>query len=390
MSRLSCAVLAASLSSAALADAQSLADKASSWIDRHPRRLMYSLNQAGLYPSLGNLGEGAGSGPGLAYFAPGFAGTPLDVNLGGAWSFKGDSVVNLRLGRIPYAPGRAPSKRRTLEALMPSMLDGSNARPFFVYGEFRHQELANGRLYGSDGDTAIPFVYKDNSYEAVMGYRLTRRLVASVRAGWLDTHASLDTADAAASFQGGLDASTRGLSFQATTFSLAYDHRDHPRDPRSGTFVEASVSRYNGMGQGAPSFDRYFLDARQYVPLGERHVFALRGYFERADGDVPYYLQHALGGSRTLRSFPQYRFRGPKLASLSAEYRFRVKGPFELAAFYDGGRVWGGASEMATPGFASSYGAGLRIKSRDDVLIRLDAAQGSEGARVNLSFGYSF
>jgi outer membrane protein assembly factor BamA len=111
---------------------------------------------------------------------------------------------------------------------------------------------------------------------------------------------------------------------------------------------------------------------------------------QAVNGDAPIYLQHALGGSRTLRSFPQFRFRGPKLASLSAEYRVQVKGPFELAAFYDGGRVWGGAAEMGTPGFASSYGAGLRIKSRDDVLFRIDAAQGSEGARVNVSFGYSF
>jgi hypothetical protein len=45
---------------------------------------------------------------------------------------------------------------------------------------------------------------------------------------------------------------------------------------------------------------------------------------------------------------------------------------------------------MATPGFASSYGLGLRIKSKDDVLVRIDAAHGSEGTRANVSFGYSF
>jgi len=390
------ALLLVSLGTPALADDEGLAEKATSWIDRNPGRLVRQLNEVGLYPSLGNLGEGAGSGPGLAYFSPDFAGTPLDVNLGGAFSFKGDTLVNLRVGRIPYVPGSAPSKRRTLEALTPSLVDGSNARPFFVYGEFRHQTLANGRLFGSDGDAAIPFVYKDESYEVVAGYRLARRLVASVRTGLLETRATLDAAPGSPlSFLDGTSASARQMSFLATTASLAYDHRDHPRDPRSGSFVEASLGRYEGRGASASSFDRFSLDARQYVPLwSDRHVLAVRGLvaYDSAQGGnaVPYYLERTLGGARTLRSFAQYRFRGPKMATVSAEYRCEVKGPFELAAFYDGGKVWGGPAEMATPGFASSYGLGLRIKSKDDVLVRIDAAHGSEGTRANVSFGYSF
>jgi outer membrane protein assembly factor BamA len=216
--------------------------------------------------------------------------------------------------------------------------------------------------------------------------------VASVRAGWLETHATLDGGlEDAPAFLAGPALSGQERSFQATTFSLAYDHRDRPGDPRRGTFVEASLSRYDGRGGIASDFNRFTLDARQYVPLGsDRHVFALRGFVQAVNGDAPLYLQHALGGSRTLRSYPQFRFRGPRLASLSAEYRFQVKGPVELAAFYDGGRVWGGAPEMGTPGFVSSYGTGLRIKSGDDVLVRIDAARGSEGTRLNFSFGYSF
>jgi outer membrane protein assembly factor BamA len=277
------------------------------------------------------------------------------------------------------------------------MLDGSNARPFFAYGEIRYQTLANGRLFGADEDSAIPFVYKDESYEVVVGYRVTRRLVASVRSGLLEAHASPDPASGVGfpGFVDGPSASGRDLSFLSTTASLAYDHRDDPQSARSGTFVEASLGRYQQRGAGSSSFDRFSLDARQYFSLGsERHVLALRGIlaFDSTPGDgrVPFFLERTLGGARTLRSFAQYRFRGPKMYTISAEYRCAVKGPFELAAFYDGGRVWGGPAEMGTPGFASSYGAGLRIKSKDDVLVRIDTAHGSEGTRVNLSFGYSF
>jgi Omp85 superfamily domain len=377
------------------ADDDTLADQATAWIDRNPRRLVRKLNEVGLYPSLGSVAEGGGSGPGLAYFRPEVAGTPLDLYLGGAWSFKGDSGLSLRIGRVPYVPNHGPS-RRNLEALTPSLVDRSNARPFFAYFEARRDNLANESVFGPEGDGELPFVYQNESYDLVAGYRVAPRLVASLRAGYLETHATLDlAADSPLSALDGVGTLGRDLSFQTTTASLAYDHRDHPRDPRRGSYVEASLARYAQRGPGSSSFDRFTLDARQYVPLGsERHVLAFRGLLGLdATGvgqDVPFFLERSLGGSRTLRSFAPYRFRGPRLATFSAEYRYQVKGPFEVAAFYDGGKVWGGPEALGTHGLASSYGLGVRIKSRDDVLIRLDLGHGSEGTRANVSFGYSF
>ena len=105
---------------------------------------------------------------------------------------------------------------------------------------------------------------------------------------------------------------------------------------------------------------------------------------------MPFFLERSLGGSRTLRGFDSFRFRGPRLATVSVEYRCEVMGPFELAAFYDAGKVWGGPVDTGTRGIASSYGMGLRIKSKDDVLVRMDVARGAEGTRAHLSFGYSF
>src|SRR5262249_41164570 len=135
------------LAASAAADDQTLADQASSWVDRNPRKLVHELNAVGLYPSLGSVAEGAGSGPGLAWFRPEIAGTPLDLYVGGAWSFKGDSGLDLRLGRVPYVPNHGPS-RRNLEALTPSLVDRSNARPFFAYFEIRRDTLANAKVFG--------------------------------------------------------------------------------------------------------------------------------------------------------------------------------------------------------------------------------------------------
>jgi hypothetical protein len=384
-------LVTAGLCAPLLAQAQSLPERASSWVERNPRRLVRQINGAGLYASVGNLGEGAGSGPGVAYFDPDFSRTGLDLYVGGATSFAGDSLYDLRLGRIPHEPGRAPSRRRTLDAISPSLCNGSNERPFFLYAELRGHTLANGRIYTSSGAAAMPFVSRERSVELVAGRVLPHGFVASVRTGWLETQATFDARPGSGSPFDNVEE----RSFFATTASLAYDRRDQPRDPRRGAFVEASLARYQGLGRDAASFDRFSLDARRYLPLGsERHVLALRGLVGlasgRGEGAVPFFMQSTLGGSRTLRGVPQYRFRGPRMTAASAEYRAEVKGPLELAAFGDAGRVWGGAAETGTHGLVYDYGVGLRIKAKGNVLLRLDAARGSEGSRIGIAFGATF
>ena len=376
------------------ADDLTVADRTASWVTQNQRSIVRQFNRAGVYGSIGTLGEGAGSGPGLAYFQPNVAGTPLDVYAGRAWSLDGDSLYDFRVGRIPHAPGHAPSRHRTLALLTPSLVEGADAPRFFAYAEMRRRSLVNGRLYGSESG-ARPFAYEDHSYELVLGHTLAPRLVASIRTGLLETRARLEPERSSASLPADVRRPAGDRSFLATTVSLAYDHRDRPRDPRNGTYVETSLARYHGTGPSSPSFDRFALDARQYLRLdSDRHVFALRGLIDVAGGSggdgVPFFLQPALGGSRSLRGFPRYRFRGPRVATLSAEYRWEVLRPFALAAFYDAGRVWGGPAERGTGGIATSYGLGLVIKSKEGVLVRFDAAKGSEGMRLNVSFGHSF
>jgi hypothetical protein len=375
-----------------LADDGSLTEKAGSWIDRNPRQWIHGLNEAGLYPSLSSFAEGAGSGPGLAYFAPEVAGTRLDLYAMGARSFGGDSILDLRIGQVPHIDGTAPTPRQNLEGLAPSLVDGSNSRRFFAYGEVVRQTLAGEQLFTAAGD-GTPFVYHAESYSLIAGYRVAPHVVASLRSGRLETDAELDVAaDSPLAVFNGPVSATRTLGFWQTTASVAYEGRDRPRDPHRGAFVEASAARYE---QGGPmSFDRVSLDSRGYVPISERQVLAVRGFVNVdssvAGGYVPFFLERSLGGAQSLRSYAPFRFRGPRIAAVSAEYRVNVHGPFELAAFYDGGKVWGGPVDMGTGGFASSYGMGLRIKSKSNVLARIDVAHGAEGTRANFAFGRCF
>jgi outer membrane translocation and assembly module TamA len=90
-----------------------------------------------------------------------------------------------------------------------------------------------------------------------------------------------------------------------------------------------------------------------------------------------------------MRGYPSFRFRGDKLLTLSTEYRFEVTPRYELAAFYDAGKAWDNAG-FSLNGTKGSYGLGLRFKTRDSVLFRLDVGRGSEGTQVHLKIGYSF
>jgi hypothetical protein len=125
-----------------------------------------------------------------------------------------------------------------------------------------------------------------------------------------------------------------------------------------------------------------------------RHTLALRlvGTSDEAETGkvVPFYFQPTLGGNHTLRSYPIFRFRGTRLLAVSAEYRFGLLRFLELAAFYDGGKVYGGLEALGSQGYRESIGASARWVSKKDVIFRVFGAYGSEGWRFSGSGAFPF
>ncbi|HSD27939.1 MAG TPA: hypothetical protein VLL75_11600, partial [Vicinamibacteria bacterium] len=110
-------------------------------IERAAQRFSDGLERMGLYPHVTSLATGGGAAPGLAYFDP--AAGPTRIGLYGALSrsTRGDSLYELRLGRIPYEPGRAPSRRPGFE-WMPGFEVGEDGRDrFFFYGQAKLLDL---------------------------------------------------------------------------------------------------------------------------------------------------------------------------------------------------------------------------------------------------------
>jgi hypothetical protein len=367
-----------------------LAESIGRWLAREPRQALEKLGEAGVYPIASGFAQGTGPAPGLTLFQPRALGMPLDVMVAGARSFYGDSFQEIRVGRMLYEPGRAPTRRDSLESLAPALAAGASERSFF-YAELRHREFGGGLVFDDLGG-ATAYRQDDTSLSLVAGHRLGSRWLVGMRAGTVTGSARLDASSDVRMMSMLTEGARERERYFRTSASLAFDGRDHPRLTARGTFLEMSLAHYQGR-DGRASFNRLAFDVRRYQPLGsESRVLALRAAatLDSDTGlDSPFYLLETLGGDR-LRSYDTYRFRSPRLASFSAEYRHALAANLQAVAFWDGGRAWGGSTVIGTNGFRSSYGLGLRLLSSERVLLRLEGARGAEGTRLHLGLGLAF
>lgn len=174
------------------------------------------------------------------------------------------------------------------------------------------------------------------------------------------------------------------------------DRRDQDGNPRAGGYYRVALRRYAARGGSDPGFRVLDADLQQFFPIfDKKRVIALRGRVISTvgsdDGDVPFYFQPTLGGSDSLRSYGEYRFRDRNIIFLNAEYRWEAFSGLDMALFSDWGKV---ATQHGNVDFGSlkrAYGIGFRFNTYKTVFLRFDiAAGGGEGMRYILKFSNVF
>lgn len=97
--------------------------------------------------------------------------------------------------------------------------------------------------------------------------------------------------------------------------------------------------------EGDAKFDRHILNARGYLQLGSRSLFAARGLFGWSN-DPPLERQFAIGGIGTVHGYSFKEAAGSGLTLINAEYRVRLtsegvakNNPLTAFIFYDAGRT---------------------------------------------------
>lgn len=174
-------------------------------------------------------------------------------------------------------------------------------------------------------------------------------------------------------------------------FSALYDTRDDIFNPHVGTFANGSVN-VAGFG-GDFSFEKYTLEGRYYLPLGENHTLAMRAWGGMVTGDAPITEYFYAGGPDTLRGYQQNEFFGTRFLVANLEYRFPIGNIKFLrgAVFADAGNAWSPGDTNDDKIYLDA-GLGLRITfpALGLGVIRLDYAFGEDGGRTQIGIGQSF
>jgi hypothetical protein len=185
----------------------------------------------------------------------------------------------------------------------------------------------------------------------------------------------------------------RQPAFAHGRLSITADTRNYPDHPSRGGLYEAAWARYTDLDLTSFSFNRYEVEGAHFVPLlNEGLVGAFHGWAvlsDTADGQVvPAYLMPSLGGSSTLRAYPNYRFHDRNLVVATAEARLALTMHIDTAFFVDGGSVAPSVEDLRMAN--ASYGLGFRIHTHTRTTMRLDIAHGREGWGASFSLNDPF
>lgn len=156
---------------------------------------------------------------------------------------------------------------------------------------------------------------------------------------------------------------------------------------------------------GRNTFVRTTLDYRRYwskrmpedTPIDTpRPVLAFRATGGVITGTVPFFEQLFVGGTGSLRGYPNQRFWGSKSFLTTLEYRYPVQKSFNLIGFVDYGGAWDGYGKLRdfqqsdSPELKLGYGLGLSFRTPLGP-IRIDFGFSQEGdSRTHFAFGTSF
>jgi hypothetical protein len=373
-------------------------------VEKAKRPSLFGLNLGAVYPRVLNIASGSETAAGIRLWRPDLGASRIDLHASAFYSIRGYEYYDLQLGRMAHR-GRAFPACSTrgddvYELGDVARVDVGRA---VLYGSARYRHYPQTAFYGLGADARpearTTFLGQDALYEVVTGYQGPRG-AATVRAGLMQAFVGPGTEEEVPSI-GALydDRSAPGLErqpdFVHLAASLLLDGRDEPGNPHRGGMIALAASRFDERGGDAFTFDRIAGDARAFASLGSpQRVLAVRALASAdrpaSGARVPFYLQEALGGSRTLRGFDTFRFRGHKLLLFQAEYRWEAWPALELALFADAGRAYGLGEDFALRGLETDYGFGVRLKTHDAVIGRLDVAWSREDTRYLLRLGPAF
>ena len=173
---------------------------------------------------------------------------------------------------------------------------------------------------------------------------------------------------------------------RSITLMRVLDTRDNVFNATEGKRYSLSAE-FAGLGADF-NFNKYIAEGRQYFKVGGEQVIAVRLTTGYATGKMPDAGKFSVGGSETLRGYNDDEFKGDKMLTATAEYRFPLVKKVQGVFFSDIGKAWDGEGYKLDD-LKYSVGFGVRVTTPLGP-IRLDYARGSNGGKAHFGFGGQF
>ena len=179
----------------------------------------------------------------------------------------------------------------------------------------------------------------------------------------------------------GLGAEVTYLHTQGT---VGFDFRTSPGYARRGAYIAASLHDFNDSDDNF-GFQLAEYEGIAHIPiLREAWVLSFHGRvqtaFEKDGQQIPFFMLPALGGGSSLRGYSSWRFRDQNSLLLQAEWRIMVNRYFDLAFFYDAGKVVPRTGDLDFDNLKDDYGFGVRFHGPFSTPLRVELARSRESS----------
>ncbi len=335
-----------------------------------------------LHPVIRGIAPGGGLGAGIEYDAPS----------GNRWHAGGAATVTAR----EYWSGEVGAGYRGARAGLETYARVRDMRQLSFFGigpesdrtdhtDFRLQERVVGALGSVSATTWLTIGGRVEGYWPEVGPGRSTKL-PSIEARFAESDApGLTSQPRLIRYQASIDiripAAIGEALYQGAKYRIAY-----------AVFSDQVLDRF--------SFRRLDLVAQQRFALfGPHRRLTLHGWVSITDTDagheVPFYLQHTLGGKwnlqsvhdgrigsdgtqATLRGFRNFRFRDRNLLLLQAEYRIPLHGPVDATVFADAGKVTSRRADLDLADLEHNFGFSLSLMRGPATAARVDVGLGGE------------
>lgn len=362
--------------------AASKLEKGLLWVEEHnPLTLLAPHN--GFFIQYGYTGKPVGSG----------------VGFGAGWRHD----IFDRNARVVFEAGQTLRKYRMVRADFSVPYLADEKLEFGVEGSYRvhTQEDFYGTGFFTQRAFRTSFRYEAPGVEGRAVVKPAPWFNAGVRLGYLDVEVGPGEDSRFPSIEKFFDGRIApGLleqpAFLYGDLFATLDTRDSPGNARAGQYAGVRWRRYQDRDLGRYDFDGLDIDVQQFIPIfDKKRVFALRAQLATTTAgeghEVPFYFRPTLGGSDTLRSYADFRFRDRNMLAINVEYRWEAFSGLDMALFSDFGEVAPAFELLDIGDLRGAYGLGFRFNTAAAVFLRFDvAAGGSEGIRTFLKFSKAF